>query len=68
MPHQTIFPYLKTRSFILKHDAPMKNTRFNVSQNHRIIGAGRELCGLSSPTPLPRSPRAGCTGPCPGGF
>ena len=40
------------------------------SQNHRMVGVGRDLCGLSSPT-LPveaGSLRAGCTGPPPGGF
>jgi len=24
------------------------------SQNHRIVGVGRDLCGSSSPTPLPK--------------
>jgi len=24
------------------------------SQNHRILGIGRDLCGSSSPTPLPK--------------
>ena len=24
------------------------------SQNHRIAGVGRDLCGSSSPTPLPK--------------
>ena len=39
------------------------------SQNHRIAGVGRDLCGSSSPTPPAKagSPTAGCTGPCPGG-
>ena len=38
------------------------------SQNHRIVGLGRDLCGSSSPTPLPKQGHltAGCTGPCPG--
>jgi len=27
---------------------------FKVSQNHRMVGVGRDLCGLSSPTPLPK--------------
>ena len=26
----------------------------NRPQNHRIVGAGRDLCGSSSPTPLPK--------------
>ena len=25
-----------------------------LSQNHRIVGIGRDLCGSSSPTPLPK--------------
>jgi len=25
------------------------------SQNHRIVGVGRDLCGSSSPTPLPKA-------------
>jgi len=25
-----------------------------ISQNHRIEGVGRDLCGSSSPTPLPK--------------
>jgi len=25
-----------------------------VSQNHRMVGVGRDLCGSSSPTPLPK--------------
>jgi len=27
---------------------------FSFSQNHRIVGVGRDLCGSSSPTPLPK--------------
>jgi len=27
---------------------------FTESQNHRIVGVGRDLCGSSSPTPLPK--------------
>ena len=26
----------------------------SISQNHRMVGVGRDLCGLSSPTPLPK--------------
>ena len=26
----------------------------NVSQNHRMVGVGRDLCGSSSPPPLPK--------------
>ena len=29
-------------------------TTFTESQNHRIVGVGRDLCGSSSPTPLPK--------------
>ena len=32
----------------------LRNHRITESQNHRIIGVGRDLCGLSSPTPLPK--------------
>jgi len=35
------------------------------SQNHRMVGVGRDFLRSSSPTPLPR---AGCTGPHPCGF
>jgi len=27
---------------------------FTQSQNHRMVGVGRDLCGSSSPTPLPK--------------
>ena len=38
------------------------------SQNPSTAGAGRGLWGSPSPTPAEAgSPRAGCTGPCPGG-
>jgi len=38
-------------------------------ENPRMVGVGRDLCGSPSATPLTEagSPRAGCTGPCPGG-
>ena len=26
----------------------------HLSQNHRMFGVGRDLCGSSSPTPLPK--------------
>jgi len=28
--------------------------RITESQNHRIVGVGRDLCGSPSPTPLPK--------------
>jgi len=31
--------------------------RISESQNHRIVGVGRDLCGSSSPTPLPKQGR-----------
>jgi len=31
-----------------------QNHRITESQNHRIVGVGRDLCGSSSPTPLPK--------------
>jgi len=30
-----------------------------ISQNHRMVGVGRDLCGSSSPTPLPRQGHLG---------
>ena len=43
--------------------------RITESQNHRIVGVGRDLCGSSSPTLLPKQGhlQQACTGPCPGG-
>ena len=39
-----------------------------ISQNHRTVGAGRDLQRSLSPTPCQiRLPTAGCTGRCPGG-
>jgi len=32
----------------------MSEVIFTESQNHRIVGVGRDLCGSSSPTPLPK--------------
>ena len=31
-----------------------QNHRITESQNHRMFGVGRDLCGSSSPTPLPK--------------
>ena len=31
-----------------------QNHRITESQNHRIVGVGRDLCGSSSPPPLPK--------------
>jgi len=31
-----------------------QNHRIAESQNHRIVGVARDLCGSSSPTPLPK--------------
>ena len=27
---------------------------YRITQNHRMVGVGRDLCGSSSPTPLPK--------------
>jgi len=35
-------------------DPILTNKVFTESQNHRIVGVGRDLCGSSSPTPLPK--------------
>jgi len=32
----------------------VKMKEITESQNHRIVGVGRDLCGSSSPTPLPK--------------
>jgi len=32
----------------------MKTKMQIISQNHRMVGVGRDLCGSSSPTPLPK--------------
>jgi len=34
-----------------------QNHRITESQNHRMVGVGRDLCGSSSPTPLPKQGR-----------
>jgi len=31
-----------------------ESNRITESQNHRIVGVGRDLCGSSSPTLLPK--------------
>jgi len=31
-----------------------QNYRITESQNHRMVGVGRDLCGSSGPTPLPK--------------
>jgi len=33
---------------------PVQQGTFTESQNHRTLGVGRDLCGSSSPTPLPK--------------
>ena len=44
------------------------NQRVTESQNHRMVGVGRDLWGHPVQPPAEAgSPRAGCTGPCPGG-
>ena len=32
----------------------MNTLYFTESLNHRMVGVGRDLCGSSSPTPLPK--------------
>ena len=46
----------------------VQNHRITESQNHRMFGIGRDLCGSSSPTPLPKKGRLqqACRGRCPG--
>jgi len=43
-----LFSY-KLHNFEVNH-----HQSFTESQNHRIVGVGRDLCGSSSPTPLPK--------------
>ena len=47
----------------------LMHTLSTESQNHRMVGVGRDLSGSSGTTPRVEagSPTAGCTGPCPGG-
>jgi len=33
---------------------PLRCYRITESQNHSMVGVGRDLCGSSSPTPLPK--------------
>jgi len=40
---------------IWRYTVPRRTlTPFTESQNHRIVGVGRDLCGSSSPTPPPK--------------
>jgi len=39
---------------MLSSKAPLALLGDIESQNHRIVGVGRDLCGSSSPTPLPK--------------
>jgi len=34
--------------------APSFSQGYGISHNHRMFGVGRDLCGSSSPTPLPK--------------
>jgi len=36
------------------HPAPPSRDETTESQNHRMFGVGRDLCGSSSPAPLPK--------------
>jgi len=42
---------MQLEGFGLNH---FNDHRITESQNHRIVGVGRDLCGSSSPTPLPK--------------
>jgi len=38
---------------LLRFPRGINSTATATSQNHRMVGVGRDLCGSSSPTPLP---------------
>ena len=51
------YPYFYSTDIIRDCiDAAEQNEihRITESQNHRIVGVGRDLCGSSSPIPLPK--------------
>ena len=37
-----------------RQNPPSYYDKCSLSQNHRMVGVGRDLCGSSSPTPLPK--------------
>jgi len=39
---------------VFTHNKQVKSLTSNISQNHRMVGVGRDLCGSSRPTPLPK--------------
>ena len=45
---------LKPQLRFLPHHAQLKSVCLYSSQNHRMFGVGRALCGSSSPTLLPK--------------
>jgi len=50
--NMTFLAYL---SLLLKSSGSLPSSpQVTESQNHRIVGVGRDLCGSSSPTPLPK--------------
>jgi len=52
---QPLLPPLFLRlSICLEALQKYENPHQEESQNHRIVGVGRDLCGSSSPTPLPK--------------
>ena len=48
-----IISSLKCLNVRLPHITEGKNAIF-ASQNHRMVGVGRDLCGSSSPTTVPK--------------
>jgi len=44
----------KAMCLAVVHLTVLQNHRITESQNHRMVGLGRDLCGSSSPTLLPK--------------
>jgi len=64
---QSFYSYVNQKRKVKESIAPMMNKNGNLvsthekkaevlteSQNHRMVGVGRDVCGSSSPTPLPK--------------
>jgi len=54
VPPQLRFARFHQSPFFISLSDNCCNHRITESQNHRIVGVGRDLCGSSSPTPLPK--------------
>jgi len=52
--HQRFWPFSFTIISLYRVHTESQNHRITESQNHRTVGAGRDLCGSSSPTLPPK--------------